>query len=165
MIGFKLDELTISSAADLESGQFFIDPSQAAGCMAVAVHVDEEGVLFMPLAGLNAFRLKELPLKGKESRVLVWPLEPDRLRIRVDESSSALDPQPPHPLGRLLLMEGRNPVVRAEWHKPAKSDVPDAVDLTNWRFSSIARTQLGFDRWTMSFLDETGSWHDLIDVK
>ncbi|MQP76256.1 hypothetical protein CQ393_10160 [Stenotrophomonas sp. MYb238] len=161
MLTFNLSEMIQRRLPAVVLKQLFLYKTTSEYAIAVMVAADPAGQLICKLTGETAFQFESFDARqGQRVPVLPLPISTADLRLRVDPASHVADPHEISP-GRLIVLSGQGPCIFAEWHKPAH-DVPNLLNLSTWEPDYIDKPTFGFDRWSLSCVDETGCWSDLV---
>lgn len=158
MIAFDLSSLSATQVANLKPGQLFWYCGSNACVLALRLDWSDQ-VAWLNLSGENAFRMDCLSKQKRELLALPMPIEASDLRIRVDHASGSLDLADNAP-GRVVF-EDEGALIAARWidldHRYF-----NAVVWGNWRGLTGVQPKFAFERWALSYRDESGQWVDLV---
>lgn len=162
MLPFGLRDLQVTALAELQPGATFIHTDRNGGQhLAVALAQDRPGhPAWLNLDGPGAFQLHTMDRPHRVS-VLSLGIPADRLRLRVDRSSAVSD-NSRHEPGHLVFPNGGHACIAVVWPGMEDMDRRYVVELGGWACTVDSSPSFMFDRWSLSFADETGEWVDLV---
>lgn len=141
--------------------QFFLHKTASEYAVTIMVASDQTGQLICKLSGETAFQFESFDTRqSQRTTVLPLPLSTEDLRLRIDPASHVADPYEESP-GRMIVLPGQGACIYAEWHKPGH-DAPNLLNLSTLDYDYLEKPTFGFDRWLLSYIDETGRWSDLV---
>lgn len=161
MFTFKLKEVQPLFLDSIAAGQLFLHKTENEYAVSAMVSADGTDRLICPLNGETAFHFNSIDVRLGRPATLLIPVSVDSLRLRVDETSRASDLKD-NPAGRLLIQPDGGACISAEWYKKDREGTPNALQLSNWQTTWIEKPIFGFERWSLSYVDEAGNWQDLI---
>lgn len=160
MLTFNLSELTLCKLPTVALKQLFLHKTASGYAVALLIEADKKGQLICTLTGETAFQFEDFNPRLNRPAVLPLPISVADLRLRVDPVSHVVDPHEESP-GRLIVLPDQGACIYAEWYRRL-DDVPNLLSLSTWEPAYSGKPVFGFDRWSLSYIDETGRWSDLV---
>lgn len=78
------------------------------------------------------------------------------------DRASAVSDNSRHELGRLVFPNGGHACIAVVWPGLEDKDYRNVVELGGWTCTVDSSPSFMFDRWSLSFADETGEWVDVV---
>jgi len=158
MLPVDLARISAQHVGILKPGQFFLH--RELGATSLAMRLNEEAAWWVNFTGSKAFRLSALD-HGRMT-VLALGIEPERVKLRIDQTSTASN-FTEHRIGQLLFDEEGKAGIAVVWGDDKDpQEYKNVVRLDGWHLDSIWQPRCIFDRWALSYLDEAGQWVDLV---
>ena len=159
MIAFDPSSLSAGYVSALPPGQLFCHRSRGEDYQ-LAIRVGgPEPAGWLNLTGEHAFLLDCLRDPSSTLRVLALPIMPSELRMRVDFASGAQDVSE-NIAGRLVFGEGKAHI--ATWWKGSDPRYFNTVECDRWAEGREGQPRFIFERWALTYRDESGDWIDLV---
>lgn len=159
MLSFQPSQLTASSISKLKPGAVFTFREIGEYHLAALLEVHNNSFLFLPLTGKGKFKFQMIDITQSDLKVVVFPFAANDLRIRVDHHSGM--PTTERELGRLIVSPEYGLCISAVW-PGHEEDYCNAVQLSDWGQVTVDTARFAFRDWTLSYLDESKSWVDVV---
>ncbi len=162
MIAFDPARLIPKSLAELKERELFLQRNMSKHILAIVVVAGPSEHLICHLNGEHAFHLESIKTRMSRSSVITLPSAIDKLSLRIDTDSAPNDLFV-YPPGRLVTTSNDGPGIIV--NRPGKQidDEPYVLSLPQWELSQVGRPAFGFERWSLSHLDQDGSWQSLVE--
>lgn len=161
---YSIGDLIAFDYASLAPRDFFIHESvsddQALGL--VLPNDDSEILQILTLTGKEAFVVREFErVYNKSHPALPLKVDHDRVRLRVEISDST-PASVKHQPGRLVVGNHQEPSIEVMLAPDGGRPAQRTVSLKDWKLGHARQPKFAFDRWSLSYIDESGQWVDLV---
>lgn len=153
---------TLARIDSLDPGRLFFCRIEGAHRLAISLRSAGGHAIWMNLSGSKAFELEASDeFRGNPPLALPLPYPPADIVVRIDDGSATMkfsDHQP----GQLLFCEGSSGCIAARWPGLQDPDTRVGIQIDNWGHDRVASPRYAFDRWSLSTVDASGHWIDLV---
>lgn len=156
MLPFDLARTSEQVVGALKPGQLFFHRHR--GVVALAIRLHGRNAWWLNLTGNKAFQFGED--EDGQKKVLVPNISVESVKLRVDQSSCTADSSA-HRIGQLLFEDGKAGIA-AVWGDRDPEEYRNVMRLDDWSQSDMWQPRYIFDRWALSYLDESSQWVDLV---
>ncbi len=161
MLPLDVTKTNIVELSTLKPGEFFFRKSGNEFALGAFLGGDEQYCQWVTFTGSDAFTLARLPSRER-ARVLRLGLAPDAVRLRIDQT------QPPkqysdHQIGQLIFDSDLGACIAVRWPDLDAQHYKHVVAVNSWNSGRVESPSGGvMDSWTLSIVDESALWVDLI---
>ena len=160
MISMGFANTSVRPLSELQPGQFFLHRQMDTVSLAIKINwMTSSGSAWLNLTGSNAFKL-DADTHGRKN-VLHANIDLTRLQLRIDHTSLPPDDRQ-HPLGKVVMDDRGKAGIAVVWTGLEDKDHRNVILLDGWEQTSVYTPSFIFDRWALSYPDETSQWVDLV---
>lgn len=150
--------------ANLKPLDLFIhDTVQDDQALGIVLPQENERVLrVLCLSGKDAFYIRDYESRHLQERIaLPLGIESQQLMLRVDFSPRPISQHATPELGRLIFNEAGSAAIEAMFGPDRGTPTPCLVAIPDWTKENRRNPRFVFNRWALSYLDESKQWVDL----
>jgi len=161
MLPLDIATTEVVDLSTLKTGQFFFHESNGTFDLGVSLASDGKNFPWLSLSGASAFVLNSVR-SGQRKLVLALGFDLSAVRLRIAEGITPVK-YVDHTIGQMVFDRESGPSIAVRWTNHEAGDHQTTVALRSWQATSLCDARDGaLNNWTLSFLDESGSWVDLV---
>ena len=161
MLTFQPDKFIACNLSQMNPGNVFFIRETGQYHLSVLLEASNNNFLFLPMTGKRSFQFQTADVTRSPPKVLRLPVSTTDLRIRVDHHSGIPDAAEAG-LGKLVVCPEHGPCITAEWPGHEDDGYCNALRLSDWSQAQVGTVRFAFQKWALSYLDESNSWVDVI---